>query len=65
MKSVGEIKIKINSLWKEVDEIQKNCKHLIVKTVLKADTGNYDRSQDRYWKEITCFACEKQWTEEQ
>jgi hypothetical protein len=65
MKSVKQIKEEINSLWSKIDRIKDKCKHLFVDTVLKSDTGNYDPTQDCYWKEMTCLTCEKQWNEDQ
>lgn len=65
MKSVSQLKEEINNLWAKIDRIENKCKHLIVRTVLKADTGNDNPALDCHWKEITCFTCEKQWNEDQ
>jgi predicted RNA-binding Zn-ribbon protein involved in translation (DUF1610 family) len=45
--------------------LQTKCTHPNVVSQYKADTGNYDKSQDRYWVEFRCPDCGKQWMEDQ
>lgn len=41
------------------------CKHFNVKRTPKSNTGNWDRTDDRYWLECKCEDCDKFWTEDQ
>ncbi|QBQ74740.1 hypothetical protein BcepSauron_360 [Burkholderia phage BcepSauron] len=41
------------------------CPHLNVQKKARSDTGNWSRSDDRYWYDCTCPACGKHWTEDQ
>jgi hypothetical protein len=45
--------------------LQKECKHSSLSRIPKSDTGNYDRSGDRYWFEYNCSDCGKSWEETQ
>jgi hypothetical protein len=45
--------------------LREQCTHPNAKKENKSSTGNWDRSQDAYWKECVCPDCGKRWTEEQ
>jgi hypothetical protein len=60
-----ELQAKIAVHYKEIDALREKCTHPNAKKENKADTGNYDRSQDSYWKECVCPDCGKRWMEEQ
>lgn len=49
----------------ELYQLRDECKHTHVAVTYKADTGNYCRGDDRYWKEIKCLDCGKCWDEDQ
>src|SRR6516165_11138876 len=47
-------------------QIQENfCNHPELVGEYKANTGNWDRSDDSYWVEYKCPNCDKYWTEDQ
>lgn len=46
-------------------DLQEICQHPSATKVNKGDTGNWDRSQDSYWRECKCPDCGKQWNEDQ
>lgn len=46
-------------------DLQALCQHPSATKVNKGDTGNWDRSQDSYWRECKCPDCGKQWNEDQ
>lgn len=50
-----------------IESLQHGCEHpkeaLI--TVNKSNAGNYDPSNDCYWKEMHCLICDKKWSEDQ
>lgn len=46
-------------------ELQKECKHPMAERINRADTGNYDSSQDSYWRDCKCPDCGKFWKEDQ
>lgn len=49
----------------QIKSIQDSCLHHGATKIPKADTGNWDRGDDRYWYECKCQLCLKQWTEDQ
>lgn len=68
MKRIDRVKAHLKEIDKHygmIKTLQKNCKHKHVEKIPKSDTGNWDKSQDEYWYEITCFDCDKYWTEPQ
>jgi hypothetical protein len=59
------IEREIAALQKELSDHQRKCKHPNAIKTPKADTGNYDPSEDRYWYECRCPLCLKHWFEDQ
>jgi hypothetical protein len=60
-KSLGR---EIRKLWKKeaalslkVEVLRAKCKHPTLVYKHKADTGNYDPSQDSYWTDWFCSLC--------
>lgn len=49
----------------KLKDLQNECKHPMAEKINRGDTGNYDRSQDRYWRDCNCPDCGKLWTEDQ
>jgi hypothetical protein len=41
------------------------CQHVNVIKTPKSNTGNWDRSDDKYWNEYKCSDCNKFWIEDQ
>lgn len=62
-KTVKDIYENIASLQNKLKLIQTNCPHPNKQTENKADTGNYDPSDNCYWKEHFCPDCDKKWVE--
>jgi hypothetical protein len=56
---------KIRTLSQALAELQDNCPHFRRTREARSDTGNYDRSLDRYWWRCRCPDCDKVWDEEQ
>lgn len=52
-------------LNEDLRTLQVFCKHPFAEKENRGDTGNYDRSQDRYWKDCNCPDCGKRWIEDQ
>lgn len=50
---------------KRIQAIQDACAHPNYEKTAKSDTGNWCRGDDRYWYELKCSTCLKQWTEDQ
>lgn len=50
---------------KQIEEYKKLCPHVNLKGVYRANTGNYDPSDDCYWVELSCPDCGSFWTEDQ
>lgn len=48
----------------DIKELQNACTHPMATKTHHASTGNYDRSDDRYWTQFVCPDCRKVWTEE-
>ena len=67
MSTVIQIKEQIQTLQDKLHKIQSKCSHPngAVTIVYKSNTGNYDPSQDCYWKEMHCKLCDKDWIEDQ
>ncbi len=57
-KKLFEIQLKIESY-------QLKCKHINTIKTPRANTGNYDPNDDRYWFDCKCNDCNKFWTEDQ
>lgn len=54
------------ALQSQLDKLQLEiCKHSNVSKMPRANTGNWDRNDDRYWYEFRCPDCGLFWTEEQ
>lgn len=64
-KKYQSIKKKIAALESNLKELRSACSHNDAISVYRADTGNYDPSQNRYWVEYTCPHCEYFWIEDQ
>lgn len=60
-----DIQAQIASFYLEIDTLREKCTHPNAKKEPKSDTGNWDRSQDSYWKECVCPDCGKRWNEDQ
>lgn len=43
--------------------LRKECPHAIGTYTYKGYSGNWDTSDDCYWKEMACCHCGKLWTE--
>ena len=54
----------IENLQRQIEHNQNECKHPFAGKTHKSDTGNYSKSDDRYWTEFECPDCGKRWTEE-
>lgn len=67
MSIITQLRQEIKAAKDKISQIQEECCHpaSAVTKIARADTGNYDRSQDGYWYECRCSLCEKQWTEDQ
>lgn len=59
-----EIKSAIADATMKLKELQEECKHPMAERTNRADTGNYDSSQDRYWRDCKCPDCGKVWFED-
>lgn len=59
---LNETKKLINEQLKYIQDIV--CQHDKVITVYRADTGNWCKSDDRYWTDNTCQDCGKYWVVE-
>jgi hypothetical protein len=72
-KGISLMKPYIRGLYNKKDDIEHKirkyqnviCKHLSVDRKPKANTGNWDQCDDRYWMECRCQDCDKFWIEEQ
>jgi len=60
-----KIQQEIVKLNDELRKHQGKCKHKKRECINKADTGNWDRNDDIYWKECYCPTCLKRWSEDQ
>lgn len=59
------LEARIADLHTKLLALQKECEHELAMATHKADTGNYDRSMDRYWIEHDCPSCGASWITEQ
>lgn len=66
---MNAIKIKADGLRQRIAETQRElsilqdkCPHTNVIVTHHGDTGNYDPTQDCYWKQYTCPDCLKSWS---
>ena len=57
------IQAEIKDLNDQLRQHQDKCKHLKAEKVHRANTGNYDPMDDRYWTDFNCPICLKRWTE--
>jgi len=59
---LNEAKALISHQIKYIQDVLCSHEHVIV--IHKADTGNWCKSDDRYWTENTCQDCGKRWIKE-
>jgi FPC/CPF motif-containing protein YcgG len=59
--NVVELQNEIMRINKMIQEIQNNCEHVNSEFKYGADTGNYSKSDDLYWKDYFCQKCKKSW----
>jgi len=66
MNIVQELKTQIVDLQFRLKRIQDECSHPVIALTKThhSDTGNWCRSDDRYWTTFNCGLCEKTWNEE-
>lgn len=64
-KEIQDNLLNISLLNANIRFFRQICKHEDTTRKYRADTGNYDPSQDRYWIECVCEICGKHWTEDQ
>jgi hypothetical protein len=64
-READKINKKIREWQHRKDILQMTCQHEKVKKIPRANTGNYDPSQDCYWYECHCPGCDKFWMEDQ
>jgi hypothetical protein len=64
--SVQKLLREIESSRNKLINLQNKCSHpeKDCEFIYKADTGNWDRSQDSYWTNYKCFRCGKYWTKD-
>ena len=55
----------LDKLQLKIEAYQTKCQHSNAVKTPRADTGNYDPTNDRYWYECTCEDCNKYWIEKQ
>lgn len=55
----------LNELERKIEAYQTKCQHQGVVKTPRADTGNYDPNDDRWWYDCKCEDCNKFWTETQ
>lgn len=54
----------IENLQRQIEHNQAECGHPFAGKKHMSDTGNYDKSADRYWTEFECPDCGKRWSVE-
>ena len=67
MNSIKELKATLDEVNAKIKKIQEECSHPepCLEKIPKANTGNWDPSEDSYWYSCYCSLCEKRWTEPQ
>jgi hypothetical protein len=60
-----DILAQLASLQIELEGVRNKCTHPNAVKQNNASTGNWDRSQDSYWKDCKCPDCGKSWREDQ
>jgi len=55
----------IAELESQKAQMQARCRHPHATYDNRGDTGNWSRSDDRYWTEFCCYDCGRRWTEDQ
>lgn len=64
-KSIELLNEEIAAAREKIKIIQSHCKHINKTSESKANTGNYDRSEDSYWIVYDCPDCGKHWSVDQ
>lgn len=59
------VKAIIENANSKLKALQEECKHPMAERVNRGDTGNYDPSQNSYWRDCKCPDCGKFWMEDQ
>jgi len=56
---------KLKELATKIAALQETCKHPYMTKVARSDTGNYCKADDRYWYDMHCPDCKRNWSEPQ
>lgn len=62
---VAALKQEAINCTNKITELQRECPHFNAVETPKADTGNWSKSDDRYWTEFRCPDCGKIWIREE
>lgn len=55
----------IAELTRQKYQLQSKCRHHHAVAEYKSDTGNWSKSDDRYWINFRCYDCGHVWSEDQ
>lgn len=58
---IDAVNLKQKELRQEILIIQEKCTHNHLTIQAKSNTGNYCKSDDSYWYDAHCRACDKSW----
>ena len=58
----NKLKAMESEIYKEIESLQKACKHPKKTKEYKSNTGNYDPASDCYWARCECPDCGKIWS---
>lgn len=61
---VEKLQNRVKTIYRKIEKIQTECKHRKCEKTSRGNTGNYSKSDDRYWNDCYCPYCQKRWTEE-
>lgn len=54
-----------NTIQLEIRQLQESCPHENKSSIPASDTGNWCKSDNKYWIDHRCFDCGKYWREYQ
>lgn len=61
-RKMSELLEQRKSIDENISGLQASCTHPNVTKTPRSDTGNYSKSDDRYWYDCKCPVCGKFWT---
>lgn len=59
-----QYRVDVKQIAREIIKLQETCPHNDVERTAMANTGNWCKADDAYWKDCKCRVCDYAWQED-